>query len=148
MNYIEEKVLVIDVHGEFIFLEREYKSSCDKCSSRNGCENLISVFTPKSSARFKINNTLGLKKGDNVIISMPSVNMLTATVVIYLFPLLLLFIFSFLAKMFVGEVSSIVCGLLGFFWGLILIRHFTQKSEITKKFQPKLIRKIIYIDAV
>jgi len=40
MNYIEEKALVSDVDGEFIFLIRETNSSCNKCSSGKGCGNL------------------------------------------------------------------------------------------------------------
>ena len=147
MNVIEEKALVNDVDGEFIFLERD-GFSCDGCSSSAGCgkKSLDSIFTFKSNSKLKLKNTLGLRKGDAVIISIPSFSVLLSAVLVYLIPIISLFIFSLLAKLFWGEGYSILFGLIGMGTSVVLVSKLIEKSTISEQLQPKLIRKVISIN--
>jgi len=131
MNYIEEKALVSDVDGEFIFLVRETNSSCNKCSSGKGCGNLDSIFNFRVKSRLKLDNTLNLKKGDTVVISIPSLSILTSAVLIYLLPLLSLLVLSLSTKIFFSENLSILSGLIGFLLSLALVSKLSRKSMIT-----------------
>jgi len=146
MNVIEEKALVNDVDGEFIFLERD-GFSCDGCSSSAGCgkKSLDSIFTFKSNSKLKLKNTLGLRKGDAVIISIPSFSVLLSAVLVYLIPIISLFIFSLLAKLW-GEGYSILFGLIGMGASVVLVSKLIEKSTISEQLQPKLIRKVISIN--
>jgi len=146
VQFTEETALVSHVEGNFVFLETQNNGSCGNCSSKTGCGSVSSIFTFKPRNKLKINNTLELEQGDSVIVAMAADKLLMATVLMYLSPLILLFIFSLIAKLLMGETASIVAGLCGLFIGLLLVKQFTQKSAVAEQFQPKLIRKIINIE--
>ncbi|MEH6455751.1 MAG: SoxR reducing system RseC family protein [Cocleimonas sp.] len=146
MQFTEETALVSHVEGNFVFLETQNNGSCGNCSSKTGCGSVSSIFTFKPRNKLKINNTLELEQGDSVIVAMAADKLLMATFLMYLSPLILLFIFSLIAKLLMGETASIVAGLCGLFIGLLLVKQFTQKSAVAEQFQPKLIRKIINIE--
>jgi len=146
VQFAEEIALVSHVEGNFVFLETQNNGSCGNCSSKTGCGSVSSIFTFKPRNKLKINNTLELEQGDSVIVAMAADKLLMATFLMYLSPLILLFIFSLIAKLLMGETASIVAGLCGLFIGLLLVKQFTQKSAVAEQFQPKLIRKIINIE--
>jgi len=146
VQFTEETALVSHVEGNFVFLETQNNGSCGNCSSKTGCGSVSSIFTFKPRNKLKINNTLELEQGDSVIVAMAADKLLMATFLMYLSPLILLFIFSLIAKLLMGETASIVAGLCGLFIGLLLVKQFTQKSAVAEQFQPKLIRKIINIE--
>lgn len=146
MQFAEETAVVSAVNGSFVFLETNSKASCGNCSTKSGCGSVSSIFTFKPKSKLKVNNTLGLKKGDSVIIALATDALLLATILMYLSPLLLLFVFSLIAKLLVGETASVFAGLCGLFVGLFWVKQFTQRSSMAKQFQPKLLRKVINIE--
>ncbi len=148
MQFAEETAIVSSVDRDFVFLDTKNSASCSNCSSKSGCGSVSSIFTFKPRNKLRINNTLKLKQGDSVIIAMASDKLLFATVLMYLLPLILMFMFSLLAKIFIGETASIIAGLFGLFSGLFWVKRFTQQSEVAKQFQPRLIRKIINLEVV
>jgi len=148
MQFAEETAIVSSVDGDFVFLETQNSASCSNCSSKSGCGSVSSIFSFKPRNKLRINNTLGLKQGDSVIVAMASDKLLMATVLMYLSPLVLLFIFSLIAKLLMGETASIIAGLCGLFLGLLWVKRFTQQNEVAKQFQPKLVRKIINVEVV
>lgn len=146
MQFAEETAVVSSVDGDFVFLETQNSASCSNCSSKSGCGSVSSIFTFKPKNKLRVNNTLGLKKGDSVIVALASDKLLIATVLMYLSPLILLFTFSLIAKLLIGETASILAGLCGLFVGLLWVKRFTQQSAIAKQFEPKLVRKIINVE--
>ncbi len=146
MQFAEETAVVSSVDGDFVFLETQNSASCSNCSSKSGCGSVSSIFTFKPKNKLRVNNTLGLKKGDSVIVALASDKLLIATVLMYLSPLILLFTFSLIAKFLIGETASILAGLCGLFVGLLWVKRFTQQSAIAKQFEPKLVRKIINVE--
>lgn len=146
MQYTEETALVIKTDSDFAYLETQNATSCGNCSTKTGCGSVSAIFTFKPRNQLKINNTLGLKTGDSVIVAMPSDKLLIATVLMYLLPLLSLFVFSYVAKLFFGEVASIIMGLVGLFLALMIIKRFTQRDNFASYFQPKMIRQIIKLE--
>ena len=147
MDSSEEKAIVSHVKGDYVFLETQNTTSCDNCSTKSGCSQVSSIFTFKSKNKLRMKNSLSLKQGDAVIIAMAPDKLMLATVLMYLLPLVLLFVFSFIAKLLLGENASIIFGLVGLFFGLFLVKQFTQQKAIAAMFQPKLVRKIIPVNA-
>lgn len=145
MQFVEETAFVSHIVGDFVFLETQNNGSCGNCSSKVGCGSVSSIFTFKPRNKLKVNNTLGLKQGDSVIIAMAADKLLMATVLMYVTPLVLLFTFSLIAKLLMGETASIVAGLCGLFIGLLWVKRYTEQSVVAEQFQPKLIHKIINI---
>lgn len=148
MRFSDEKATVSHVDGDFVFLETQGSATCSNCSNKTGCGQISSIFTFKPKNKLKINNTLGLKEGDSVLVGMASGKLLKATVLMYVLPLVLLMFFSFFAKLLIGEVASIIAGLAGLLTGLLVLKLYAQQINVLKQFQPKLIRKIINIDIV
>ena len=148
MQFAEETAIVSRVIGEFVLLDTQNSSTCSNCVSKSGCGSVSSIFSLKPRNSLRINNTLKLKEGDSVIVAMPSDKLLMATVIMYLSPLILLFVFSLSAKLVLGETASIVAGLSGLFMGLLWVKKYTQQDEVAQQFQPKLIRKVIKVEKV
>ena len=148
MQFAEETAIVSSVDGDYVFLETQNSASCGNCSSKSGCGNVSSIFTLKTRNKLKINNTLKLKEGDSVIVALATDKLLKATVIMYLLPILSMFAFSLLAKLFLGETASILMGLTGLFLGILWVKKFTQQSETAQQFQPKLVRKVINVETV
>ena len=148
MQFAEETAIVSQLDGDFVLLETQNNGSCGNCSSKTGCGSVSSIFTFKPRNKLRINNTLGLKQGDSVVVAMAADKLLMATVLMYLTPLFLLFTFSLIAKLLIGETASIAAGLSGLFIGLIWVKRFTQQSTVAKQFEPKLIRKVINIESI
>jgi len=146
MRFAEEKAIVSHIEGEFVFLETQNKASCDNCSSKSGCGQISSILTFKPKNKLKVNNTLKLKKGDAVIVSMPSNKLLKATILMYLLPLSLLFILALAMKLILGESASILGGISGLFIGLFIVNKYSQQNSMAEQFQPTLIRKIINLE--
>ena len=146
MQYAEETAVVSQIDGDFAFIETQSNGSCGNCSSKSGCSNILSIFALKPMNKLRINNTLSLKEGDSVVVAISSDKILMATFLMYLLPLIMLFVFSLIAKLFFGESASILAGLFGLFSGLLWVKNYTQHSDVATRFQPKLIRKIIKVE--
>lgn len=148
MKFAEEEAVVSHITGEFVFLETQNKASCNNCSSKTGCGSVASIFSFRPRNKLKVINTLKLNEGDTVIVGMPSNKLLQATILMYLLPLLLLFIFAFIALLILGESASAIAGFLGLFLGLLMVNQYSKKTKIANQFEPKLIRKIINLEPV
>lgn len=148
MTFAEEKAVVSYTEGEFAFLETHNNPSCDNCSSKSGCGQVSSIFTFKPKNKLKVNNTFNLKAGDEVIVAMPYDKLLKATFLMYVLPLLLLFMFALIAKLALGEPASMIAGILGLLTGLLLVNKYSQQKIIADQYRPKLIRKIINLEPV
>ena len=146
MQYAEETAVVRKVDGEFAFLETQSNGSCGNCSSKSGCSNVLSIFALRPRNKLKVNNILALREGDSVVIAISSNELLLATFLMYLLPLILLFIFSLIAKLFIGESASIIAGFFGLIVGLIWVKRYSQQTDVEKRFQPELIRKVIKVE--
>lgn len=148
MKNIEEKATVSGIDREFVFLETQNIGSCGNCTSKKGCGQVNSVFRFKTNTKLKLkaHSNLNLKVGDEVIVALPSDKLLKATILVYLSPLLLLFVFSLIAKLMFSETTSIVMGVFGLSLGLFLVNQYAKHQSVASEFEPKLVRKIINLE--
>ncbi len=138
MSLAEEPATVSFVKGGYAYLKTDNASACSSCSAKSSCgSKTFSLSDPEYTLRVK--NTLNLKKGDSVVLALESNKLLFGTIIIYILPLLMLFIFAFIAKVLFGEIASIAGGVLGLLGSLLFIRKFIFNSEIVKRFEPTVI---------
>jgi len=149
MKNTEEKATVSEIHGEFVFLETQNFGSCENCTSKKGCGQVNSIFKFKTKNKLKLKSLslLNLKVGDEVIVSLPSDKLIKATMLMYLSPLIFLFIFSLFAKLMFGETASIFMGIMGLVLGLLIVNQYAKHQSVAKDFEPKLVRKIINLES-
>ena len=115
-----EQGIVLKSENGFTEIELLANENCEECSAKLFCK-------PKedSSRILKVNNSLGIAKGDKVSISISGKSLLNASIKIYLYPLLLLISSIFLGMIFFTnskqpELYSLLVGL-----ALVVIYYYT-----------------------
>ncbi len=139
---LHEISVVSFVEGDYAYLKTDSTSSCNSCSSKSACGSGKLLSFTDSNPTIRVPNTLNLKQGDEVIIGMSSDKLLLGTILVYLLPLLFLFLFAAIAKMFGGELQSVLAGFGGLLLGLVFAKKITSINSIAKQFQPKVEEKI------
>ena len=146
MQFAQETAVVSHIEDGYAFLKASASAGCGSCASKTACGN-FSLFNETPDSNLKTANTLGLQEGDSVIVSIPSDKLLLGTLLVYLLPLLSLFLFAILGKIIIGETASIVFGVAGLFLALFAVKKIIAHRSVTRQFEPKLLRKIIQVDA-
>ena len=117
---LTEQGIVLKSENGFTEIELLANENCEECSAKLFCK-------PKedSSRILKVNNSLGIAKGDKVSISISGKSLLNASIKFYFYPLLLLISSIFLGMIFFTnskqpELYSLLVGL-----ALVVIYYYT-----------------------
>ena len=137
MSLAKEIATVSFIKGSYAYLKADSASACSSCSASSAC-GAKNVSTTKYNLR--VNNIKNLKVGDEVVLTMESKNLLLGTAILYILPLIMLFIFAYFGKIVGGETVSVLGGVLGLFSGLIIINKTINRKGVAKQFEPKIIR--------
>lgn len=140
MSLAEEIAIVSFIKGDYAYLKTDSVSACSSCSAKSAC-GAKTISKPDSDYTLRVQNTLNLKKGDSVILVLESNKLLLGTAIMYILPLMTLFIFAYLGKVLAGESVSIVGGILGLLGGLLIIHKIMFKDGKAKQFEPTVIQK-------
>jgi sigma-E factor negative regulatory protein RseC len=123
-------------------LEIERKTACGLCGQTRGCGNSIwgKLFAHDSSA-FKAQNRINAKVGDSVIVGINESALLKSAVLLYIVPLVSLFIGAILASHFKQTDGSAMFGaIVGLVAGLLWVKGYTTSSRYFKLQQPEILR--------
>ena len=124
------------------------QSACGSCSASNGCgTSLIASLFPERNSRFKVKNTLGAQKGEQVVIGLHESALQSASLILYLVPLAGL-IFGAMAGIYLSqdvfhstsELPGILLGFSGMGAGFILVKHLVRRSASSARYQAEIIR--------
>ena len=133
--------IVDDKTAKLIMKRQSACASCGKCTKLSSeCQDLV----------VEVDNTIGAKKGDYVEVSMESIKVLKATLLVYLLPLIFLLagtiITYYILELieFAGpiEVISGVVGLVCTFISYLLLKKNDDKFNESREYIPK-VTKII-----
>jgi len=138
---IQEVGVVRFVKDDYAYLKAESSSACGSCASKNSCGS-GRLDVGESDYSIRVLNELNLKEGDEVVIGMSSDKLLLGTVLLYLFPLMFLFVFSAIGKLLGEELYSVVGGIVGLLIGLIIVRKIISRKSIASQFEPNVKQKI------
>jgi len=139
-SYAEQNATVSFIKGGYAYLKAESASACSSCSAKSSC-GAKTVSKPDSNYTLRVKNTLNLQQGDVVVLSLESNKLLLGTVIMYILPLIMLFIFAYLGKVGYGEAGSITGGIMGLLGGLLFIRKILFKDGAAVQFEPTVISK-------
>jgi len=127
------------IEGDYAFLKTDINTSCGECPSKASCGS-VKLFKPVSdTGTIKVENSLGLKAGDTVQLGLAPSKLIQGTLLVYIFPLLALFLFAALGKVWGGEAVSILAGLAGLVIALFLVRKFLSQENISAQFSPEIV---------
>ena len=146
---IEQTAKVLRSENDKIFVEVNSQSSCSSCSAKAGCgKSLLDNVFRKKPLNISVENTLGAKVNDNVIVGLNESALLQVSFYLYLLPLLSMLLAAIVAVYLMpgsySEISSIVAAIFGLFAGSRYSRGVLNKKEKSQSriFRPVLLKVI------
>lgn len=130
---IEEQARVVDVRGDVATVTTVRHSACGSCDAKRGCgTSLLSNWFPQRRLTFVVNNAIGARPGDTVVVGLDEGRLQRASLMLYGLPLLGLLvgavggesIYRWMA--WHPELGAVMGGLFGLTAALVLVRNATQ----------------------
>lgn len=143
---IEERafVLAFDDEGQHrVKVSAERQNACDSCSLKAGCgQSAMTKLAGGKCIELTVANELKARPGDLVLLSIPEQGLLTASLLVYLLPLLLMVFFSVLAKVVFTSDDGItaIVGIMALLGGFGVVRLYANRYSHDRRFTPKIVR--------
>lgn len=150
---IEERAEVVSIEGGDVWVETQRRSACAQCAVNNGCGTAVlgKVLGNKRS-RVRVLNPEDAKVsiGDEIIVGIDEQALVRGSLVIYLVPLIFLFLFGLLGEVLTDqlhlgnpELMVVIFGILGLLSGFYLVKKFTRGIQDNSRYQPVLLHRVI-----
>lgn len=134
---IEEQATVIETDGDTMSVEIQQQSSCGSCSAKSGCgTNLIASLFGKRRALLSLPNSIHARPGDRVVLGIRENDLVSGSVMLYLWPLGGLIAGSVTGHWLTGtEPAAIFGGLIGMLAVLFILkqRNITPAIEVLRR---------------
>ncbi|MCK4866240.1 MAG: SoxR reducing system RseC family protein [Gammaproteobacteria bacterium] len=146
---ITENATVVSIENNQTWIETQRKSACGQCSANKGCgTSVLSKVIGNKLSKMKAINKINAQVGDEVIVGLNESSLLKGAFVIYMLPLLFLFLFSIVGQ-FVAqnigipndELLVIIFAAVGFFLGMKKVKSFSTSIEKNESYQPVILKK-------
>lgn len=143
---IEEVGRVVGVDGAAVWVETVKQSACSSCSAQKGCgQSLLAKIGDGKRFTLQVDNPSGLvvAANDQVVLGVGERSFLTASLLVYLVPLVAMFLAALTAQQQGGsEPMVILVAVLGLGGGFIGTRYLSRHLERTCRFKPVLLRVV------
>ncbi len=139
---IEEFAIVRKLEDQQAIIEVVRQNTCQGCELNGSCgTGSLGKLLGYRKVSFTMPNEHGLNIGDRVVIGLPDRSYLTAGFVVYLLPLLSLFLFAGISDQLFGSTEwvNILSALIGLGLGLLLAARLANHNY-ARDFQPQYIR--------
>ncbi len=136
---IEEPGIVMTVDQDGVWVATQRKTTCGSCSARMTCGQglLASVASDKKPHLIKITTDLVLREGDQVILGMPEELLVRSAFLVYMLPLLMMFISALAVNALnASEAWIIFAAALGFLGGAFWVRQYSERYIDFAAIQP------------
>ncbi len=126
---IEQQATVIACDDNTVWLEAERQSTCSQCQLKQGCgTGLLANHVGKRFSRISVNKSFDVTIGQHVRLAIPEQSLLQGTFVMYIMPLVLMFLFAAVAQALnfneLVEIFAGIAGLLsGFYWARLRLAN-------------------------
>lgn len=138
---MNKKGIVSKVEDDKLYVILTRSSACGDCSSCGGCE--------AKTIDLSMTNDIDAKVGDFVEIEYNTKNMLKSTLLVYIFPLIMLVVGIFLGNYINFNTSSDSKDLISFLFGLgLMLVSYLIINKIDKKVQSNSFFKLKKIDNI
>jgi sigma-E factor negative regulatory protein RseC len=146
---IEEQGQVVDVQGEFAWIESERTTTCGSCAVRKGCgTSAIAKVLGQRRVRLRVLNRIDAHVGDQVVIGIAESGLLRGSLAVYAVPLLGLFAGALAGQLLGSALFTLPSDLLaiggaicGFVAALAWLKRFSHNSEKDAAYQPVVLRQ-------
>jgi sigma-E factor negative regulatory protein RseC len=140
---VEEQARVVAVGPGLAWVETQRRSACGSCPSSTGCATpVLGRLAGSGTSRLQVDDHLGLKVGELVVIGIPEGDLTRAAVLAYLLPPAALVLAAGGAgSLGAGDLGSALAGVLGLVLGLLATRAMTGGTAGQGCYRPVLVRR-------
>lgn len=141
---ITEDGIITHATPETAWIKTTRSAACESCSSKDSCD--VSHHSSEEMT-ITVPNTLGVEKGDRVIVGINSGPMLFLSFLLYVFPIILLIIGALIGDTLAPVLEmnksglSMGFGFLFFAIAFLIIRKKQAGMSGKEKYKPFLVRK-------
>ncbi len=142
---IHEQARVIELKGDQVIVEIDRQSGCQGCELSGACgTGSLGRLLGHRQKPVCVPNRLNLKRGDRVLLQLPEKSLMLSGLMVYLLPLLSMFLFSLLADVLFHSQDwvNVVGAVIGLFTGFGLSSWITHRY-LAKSLQPQVSRQIV-----
>lgn len=141
---IETEAIVVKLENAVAYVQAERKSSCSGCSESNCGTSVLANFLGQKPPLYRASNEVGAKVGDRVVVGMNESALFKGTLLLYLFPLLLLFVGAAAGSALAltpdaKDGYSVVGASIGLMAGFLGLKFFSARFGLGKRFQPVIL---------
>jgi sigma-E factor negative regulatory protein RseC len=143
---IEESGRVIAVEPGAVWVETQRSSTCSGCSARNGCgQGLMDrLGVRERRGLIRALSDRQLTVGDSVIVGIRESVLLRGAILVYLFPLIVLFASALVAsELSAAEPYVMLVGISGFLVSWLIVRKVSQRTAGDPGLQPIVLRAVL-----
>ena len=151
---IEETGVVVEVNENDLLVTTNRKSTCGSCSAKAGCgTGVLDKWFNRKQNVVRVLNTRqqSVDVGNEVVIGVDESALVRGSAIVYILPLLIVFLFTFIADRFasnslhVGEGFVILVALIAGVLSFMGLKRFSNSIKHDPRYQPILLRKSISI---
>lgn len=131
---IEQKATVINRDEHQVWVQAERQSTCGQCQARKGCgTGMLAKHVGKRFSTLSVATDESVEIGQEVTVAIPEQALLSGAFMMYILPLLLLFVAAALVRMAGGgELFELMAGMTGLIAGFYFVKQRLRhkKTEI------------------
>lgn len=145
---IETEAVVVKIEHAVAYVQAERKSSCSGCSESSCGTSVLANFFGRKAPLYRASNEVGAKVGDRVVVGMNESALFKGTLLLYLFPLLLLFVGAVAGSALavtadVKDGYSVAGAFIGLAAGFLGLKLFSSKMGMGRQFQPVILSRMV-----
>ncbi len=145
---IEESGCIVELEGDYAWVETARRSSCSSCSAKGGgCgTGALSEVLGARSQRLRVRNELHAENGERVLLGIEESALLRGSLAVYIVPLLALMGGALLGEALAsgvgGEWPALLGAGLGMGLALAWLRRFNHRAGANPRYQPRMLRRL------
>lgn len=140
---IKQNVIVSKIENNQVWIENQQKTACSSCLQKDSCStSLLEKWLPKRMVA--VDSELTLNPGDEVIVAIDERQLIQATLLLYLLPLLVMFLGAGVSSWLIPDQENwIIFTTLGsFFLALWAIHKFQYWLLIHYTARPQVVGRV------
>lgn len=141
---IEEQALVLSEakHG-YVNVKIHRQSACESCQLKSGCgQSALTKLSSNKCIELSVLNTINAKPGDIVALSISEQGLLSASLLMFMMPLLAMLSVSVFTKSMLAwsDGAVAISGLIALLFGFVYARYYAKNHSDDERFRPEMVR--------
>lgn len=147
---IETQAVVVKIEDAVAYVQAERKSSCSGCSESSCGTSVLANFFGQKTPLYRARNDVGAKVGDRVVVGVNETALFQGTLLLYLLPLLLLFIGALIGAAMAATAEArdgyaVAGAALGLAAGFAWLKVFSARIGSGGRYQPVILSRVMDI---